>query len=71
MRTNLKTRVFELYVDDGPYNMVALAEKLGYTVWHLSRIRHGHVPVAEQFIARCCLRPGHDKISELFYLEEL
>lgn len=62
----MKTTLFEKYIEGGLMTMGELAEKLGYTPEYLSRVRHGHKPITCGFVARACLRLGHE-IGELFY----
>lgn len=67
----MKTSVFQLYIGTAPdeYTMAQLAELLGYSPAYLSRIRHGHAPITDSFITRCCRELGHT-IDELFEKEE-
>ena len=65
-RRQMRTTLFEKYVDSGQMTMTELARRVGYTPVYLSWIRHGHRPVTEAFIARVCLRLGRD-IGDLFF----
>jgi len=62
----MKTTLFERYIESKQMTMQELAARLGYTPQYLSLIRHGHFPITGNFIAKACLRLGHN-ISDLFF----
>ena len=64
-----RTRLFERYVDTGIMSMAELSRVSGYRHEHLSRVRHGRLPITPGFVARMCLAL-HAPESVLFYDDE-
>lgn len=50
----MRTSLFQI-ADEMGIRYTWLAEKLGYTVEYLSRIKHGRVPITDEFQRRVCL----------------
>lgn len=51
----IKTRLFERYVDTGLMTQRQLAETLGMSEEHISRLKHGRYNITPGFIARVCM----------------
>ena len=65
----MKTRLFEKYVDSGLMTQRQLADTLGFSEEHLSRIKHGRIRIQEGFVARVCMTL-HVPRDFLFYRDD-
>ena len=64
----IKTRLFERYVDTGLMTQRELAQTLGMSHEHLSRLKHGRYNITPGFIARVCMALHAPR--ELLFVEE-
>jgi len=65
-KTDVKTNMFKI-ADDRGIRYTWLAGKLSYTPEYLSRIKHGAVPITEEFQRRVCELFPEIPMTELFF----
>ncbi len=63
----MQTSLFR-WAEDYRVPMKEMADLLGYSYEHLSRLKHGHEPVTPEFRDRCIRRLGKD--AEYLFFEE-